>query len=196
MARSRTAGKQRIADWLLLRIGEVVTTDEIYAASGGMKSYARRVRELRAEGWPIQSGPSDAPDLKPGEYRLTGRPPKNPVPRFGKRISNSLRAQVLDRNHGVCRLCGITADDHYDDGRKVRLHVDHIQPESNEGDVTLENLRTLCSRCNEGAKNTLNRPPNSLLWLKGKVRTASLADQREIYNFLQSKFGGKNDETS
>ena len=43
-----------------------------------------------------------------------------------------------------CTLCGQTADD------GVKLVVDHIKPVSKGGLTEMENLRTLCDRCNSG----------------------------------------------
>ncbi len=91
---SQLKGKKGIKAFLLARIGKIVTTDEIYEASGQQKQYGRRLRELREdEGWQIESH-NDAADLKPDEYRLVSAPPKN-LPKLSRNISNRLRATVL-----------------------------------------------------------------------------------------------------
>jgi Homing endonuclease associated repeat/HNH endonuclease len=61
-----------------------------------------------------------------------------------------LRWKVLQRDRFTC--CGCGASPALQQG--VELHVDHKNPWSKGGETTLENLQTLCSRCNLG-KSTL-----------------------------------------
>ena len=63
------------------------------------------------------------------------------------KMTNSLRYDVLKRDGFRCVLCGASADD------DVKLHVDHIVPVSKGGQTTMENLRTLCNRCNTGKRD-------------------------------------------
>ena len=60
------------------------------------------------------------------------------------KMSAALRYQVLTRDGHKCVICGATAQD------GVKLHVDHIVPVSKGGKTELNNLRTLCDRCNLG----------------------------------------------
>ena len=62
-----------------------------------------------------------------------------------------LRFKVLQRDQFRCCSCG--ASPAKDPG--VELHVDHIFPWSKGGEKVLENLQTLCSRCNGGKSNLL-----------------------------------------
>lgn len=55
-----------------------------------------------------------------------------------KRISNSLRKRVFERDKYRCISCGTHLD----------LTCDHIFPESKGGETTLENLQTMCRSCN------------------------------------------------
>ena len=184
---STKSGQQKLKDFLLANVGEVVNGHQLLAASG-LRTYARRIREFRTElGWAIQSI-RDNPSLKQDEYILVEYPTGKKPPRFSRRVPNNLRAAVLRRNHSICRLCGITADDNYEDGRKVTLHVDHVIPKQAGGTDDMENLRTLCSRCNEGDKDNMPPPPSNLLVLKGQVRNANIDTQREIYDWLKRKF--------
>jgi 5-methylcytosine-specific restriction endonuclease McrA len=74
-----------------------------------------------------------------------------------------------------------------DTSRKTRLHIGHIIDKSQGGSEETNNLRALCSVCNEGAANlTLDRP--SLHKLLVQVRRAPAADQRELLNWLNTKF--------
>ena len=60
-----------------------------------------------------------------------------------------LRFQVLKRDNFTCCQCGASpAKD-----PNVELHVDHIQPWSKGGETVIENLQTLCLKCNLGKSN-------------------------------------------
>ena len=61
-----------------------------------------------------------------------------------QRVTEKLRYQVMRRDGFRCQLCGATQAD------GVKLHVDHIIPISKGGTSDIENLRTLCDRCNRG----------------------------------------------
>jgi hypothetical protein len=67
----------------------------------------------------------------------------------GRNPSIRLRWHVLRRDNFKCCACGsspaITLG--------VELHVDHVHPWSEGGETVLENLQTLCSRCNLGKSN-------------------------------------------
>jgi len=56
-----------------------------------------------------------------------------------------LRWKVLDRDHFRCKCGRSPATD-----QSVVLHVDHVIAWSNGGETVLENLQTLCERCNLG----------------------------------------------
>lgn len=64
-----------------------------------------------------------------------------------KRMTDSLRYDVMKRDHFRCTLCGRAANDN------VKLHVDHIKPVSKGGKTEINNLRTLCSECNMGKRD-------------------------------------------
>lgn len=59
------------------------------------------------------------------------------------------------------------------------------------GKDELSNLRTLCSTCNQGAKNITSEKP-SAIWLLSQVRRAARDEQREVYVWLKSKFKNGN----
>lgn len=73
-------------------------------------------------------------DSEAGEHS-TGRDP-----------SLRLRWKVLQRDRFTCRGCGRSPALN----PSVELHVDHIKAWSKGGETILENLQTLCSRCNLG----------------------------------------------
>ena len=72
-----TGGQARILRYLQLRLGEVVTKDELSGVAG-IYEWARRVRELRMDqGWAIHSSVT-RPDLRVGDYVLErDRPDEN-----------------------------------------------------------------------------------------------------------------------
>src|SRR3989344_2923846 len=63
------------------------------------------------------------------------------------KISATLRFAILQRDANRCLWCGRTAAD------GVKLHVDHVVPESFGGTTSFENLGTLCDQCNIGKNN-------------------------------------------
>lgn len=186
MAARKGSSKSRILAFFLNNPGVILRSQDIRDASGGAVEWARRLRELRSEGWRILTN-NDRADLKPGEYVLEDvTPPKDY--RFEHPISRRLRAQVFDRNGFTCQMCGIGAGDPTDDGRPARLHVGHIKDRSHGGKDELSNLRALCSDCNQGAKNLVQEPPG-WTWLLGQLRRATQDDQRAALDWLKRKFG-------
>ena len=64
-------------------------------------------------------------------------------------INLRLRFLVMKRDNFRCCVCGASpAKD-----SEVELHVDHIIPWSKGGETVIENLQTLCSKCNWGKSN-------------------------------------------
>ena len=185
----KPGSKERIRQFLLLHIGEVVTANQIRKAVGTqVTEWARRVRELREdEKWSILTH-NDRADLKPGQYILTAPPPTREGILFSRPISAKLRAEVLDRNGFTCQMCGLTPGDiDPATGRKVRLHIGHIKDKSLGGKDELSNLRSLCSSCNQGAKNITGEKP-TWIWLLAQIRRAGQDDQRAAFEWLQKKF--------
>ena len=67
-----------------------------------------------------------------------------------REISVRLRYKVLKRDNFKCCACGASpAKD-----PSVELHIDHIVPWSKGGETTIDNLQTLCSRCNLGKSDS------------------------------------------
>ena len=54
------------------------------------------------------------------------------------KVTNKIRFMVYDRDHNRCRKCG----------SPYNLEVDHIFPIAKGGKSTINNLQTLCHRCN------------------------------------------------
>ena len=186
----RVSVKERLRRFFRENQGQILTSAQLQAAAGNATEWARRVRELRSdEGWPIQTHNDDA-SLTPGEYRLSGDPPEPGAYNFGPRISQAQRARILERNGYTCQSCGAAAGDVDEQGRHIRLHVDHHDPHSHGGPPDDSNLRALCSACNQGRKNLTASPP-SWVWLLTQVRRATVGDQRKALEWLKGKFEGQ-----
>lgn len=182
------SAKERIVRFLREHVGETVTGEQVGEVAE-IASYARRIRELRADGWQIASHHDDE-SLRPGEYKLLSDEKQPGHYEFSQGLSGRLRAEVLERNGYTCQMCGAGAGD-LDDlnpGRTVRLHVGHIVDRSHGGEDVPTNLRALCATCNQGAKNIVQEPP-SQIWLLGQIRRANKEDQRAVLKWLKRKFG-------
>lgn len=78
----------------------------------------------------------------------TGIPEKR---KTGREPSIRLRWKVLQRDNFKCCACG--ASPAITTG--IELHVDHKIPWSKGGNTILENLQTLCLKCNNGKSNEI-----------------------------------------
>lgn len=183
---TKLSARDKLRAHFLSNIGRVMDGDELRPISGNISEWARRVRELRnQEGYQILSH-NDRSELKPGQYLLETA---KPAPAFDRGISLSTRAFVLDRNGFTCQMCGAVAGEPHptDLTRKTRLHLGHIIDKSKGGSDDAENLRALCSVCNEGAANvTMQRP--DLRTLLTQVRRAPALDQVAVLRWLSTKF--------
>ncbi len=184
---SRKPGsKQLILEFFLRNIGTVLESKDIQNASGGAVEWARRVRELRNEdGYQILSH-KDRASLKPNQYLMETI---DRVPAFARGISKETRAWVLERNGYTCQMCGVAAGDSDPLGgnRTVRLTMGHILDKSKGGDDTPQNLRAVCTNCNEGLQNTALPKPDRI-HLLAQIRRATINDQEVVLNWLLQKF--------
>ncbi|MCY3006626.1 MAG: HNH endonuclease [Planctomycetota bacterium] len=185
MARPKSS-KQLILDNFLANRGKILESRDIQAASGGAVEWARRVRELRnEEGYQILPH-KDRADLKPNQYLLetTKR-----TPALKRNISKETRAWVLERNGYTCQMCGVAAGDPDPLGsdRTVRLTMGHIIDKSKGGDDTPQNLRAICTNCNEGLQNT-SLPKPDQIHLLAQVRRATIDDQKVLLKWLLQNF--------
>ena len=184
---SRNGSRKRILDFLLANIGRIIEGEEIREASGNVSEWARRVRELRDEdGYQILTH-RDRRDLKPGQYLIET---DKRLPTFARSISKETRAYVLERNGYTCQMCGLAAGDSdpFDSTRTVRLTMGHIIDKSKGGSDTPNNLRAICTNCNEGLQNIAPPKPDRLHLLT-QVRRATIDDQLYLLDWLERKFG-------
>lgn len=186
MARKR-GSKQLILEYFLSNVGKILQSKDIQEASGGAVEWARRVRELRNEdGYQILTH-KDRANLKPNQYILETI---ERLPVLPRNISKESRAWVLERNGYTCQMCGVAAGDPDPIGgnRTVRLTMGHIIDKSKGGDDTPQNLRAVCTNCNEGLQNTALPKPDRI-HLLGQIRRATIDDQQAVLTWLLRKFG-------
>ena len=178
--------KQRILEYFLTHLNQVLESRDIQNASGCAVEWARRVRELRNEdGYQILSH-KDRADLKPNQYLMETI---DRLPAFKRGISKETQAWVLERNGYTCQMCGAAAGDPDPGGgnRTVRLTMGHIIDKSKGGSDTPENLKAVCTTCNEGLQNTALPKPDRI-HLLSQIRRATLDDQRAVLEWLLTKF--------
>jgi hypothetical protein len=86
-------------------------------------------------------------------------------------------------------MCGFGPrdDDPYRPGHKVAVVIRHIVDKSLGGEGP-DNLRAVCTNCNEGLQNTAPPKPHRLQ-LMMQLRRATVADQRYALEWLEQKFG-------
>jgi hypothetical protein len=130
------SAKARILALLQAAVGKIVPRETIVKAAKTVE-WARRIRDLRAEGWLIETAT--------GGYVLKSLEPGKAQDTLG--ISEKLRYVVLRRDNSRCRRCGRTVED------GAKLVVDHILPRTWGGETVLDNLWTLCDQCNRGKKD-------------------------------------------
>ncbi|MFA6447154.1 MAG: HNH endonuclease [Patescibacteria group bacterium] len=154
---------QKLLGALYADIGNVVSNEKLMKISG-QHNYARRVRELRAEGWDIVYSASPTGYI----LRSTDKTSKN----ADVYINFKLRQKILERDRYTCQLCGHGVNNGYPDGESVKLEVDHITPLKQGGKTIEENLWTLCSHCNAGKKSLLDYPET----IKNRIISLNLPD--------------------
>lgn len=111
------------------------------------------------------------------------------LPAFVRNISKETRAWVLERNGYTCQMCGVAAGDidTYQPGRTVRLTMGHIIDKSKGGNDSPQNLRAICTNCNEGLQNTALPKPDQI-HLLAQIRRATISDQQIVLEWLLKKF--------
>lgn len=69
-----------------------------------------------------------------------------------RKINLRMRFKVMSRDNFRCCICGASpAKD-----PSVELHIDHIIPWAKGGETAIENLQTLCSKCNYGKSDLVD----------------------------------------
>lgn len=120
--------------------------------SGGASRYSLGTYEKRFGSWnkALQAF-VDYVNSENAELETTKEKPfkKARTRRTSRKINWRMRAKILIRDNCICSMCGASpAKD-----SSVVLHVDHKKPWSKGGETVLDNLQTLCAKCNIGKSN-------------------------------------------
>ena len=86
-------------------------------------------------------------NLKQYSYRENGDAVNIDVKVIRKTITEELRDMIYKRDGYKCKYCG----------SKDNLVIDHVIPFSKGGKTELNNLQTLCKKCNSEKGNKLNK---------------------------------------
>lgn len=181
----KKSARNKLREYFIANVGKKITTAKLRKITG-ISEYARRIRELRdEEGWDIQSH-HDRKDLKSNEYRLVSL---NQRQVLNREMPPEKRARILDRDNHTCTFCHAKeGDPSRINRRKVHLEVDHIIPLSQGGTHEDANLRSICMDCHKQRdidQKSITRNARDLIQA---IRRASVAVQREIFEFLKKKF--------
>lgn len=110
-------------------------------AEGTVPTFITHFDNFKA--WMANSEENEQEDIGPNE--TVTQPPELDSYRF---VRARLWYQVLMKDNWTCCSCKRSAREH-----GIILHVDHILPRSLGGKDELENLQTLCLKCNIGKSN-------------------------------------------
>lgn len=183
----RDAARTKLREYFVANVGKVIKSKTLQEVAG-ISDYQRRIRELRRdEGYRIRTH-RDRSELKTDEYVLESLE-RDPVAVGG--IDAATRVLVLRRDGYTCQVCGAGAGEPHptDPRKKTRLQVDHIVPRSEGGTNDADNLRTLCSVCNEGRSNLELPTSERAINVLEIVRRSPRDVQVEVLAFLKRKFG-------
>lgn len=83
---ARGGAKGRLLEYLVANVGRVVASEELRDVAG-ISEWARRVRELRDDGYQIETH-NDRSALRPGEYILVSEQRRHPAGERSRSASN------------------------------------------------------------------------------------------------------------
>ena len=145
--KKKIGARDKILEFLKKNVGHPVTGEELRYVTGGITEWARRIRELRTEyGWSIQSKMTGRQDLAVGTYILESL---NQLPEHDRRIPDSVRCTVLERDKFSCTECGWNYDMINPADPRNYLELHHINHHVKGGENTVNNLITLCNVCHD-----------------------------------------------
>lgn len=192
----------RAALWLIQVVGEgeIFTVAKLREAFPDVAQIDRRMRGLRDYGWEILTARED-PQLLPEERRFATRgkdvwvPGQAKGPSHKASITNAQRAKVLQADGYLCRTCGISAGEAYQDGVVLAvLNIARRQVTLADGSVTHE-LVTECQRCGRGAVDRSVHLPEvlsrleSLAPLERSVLSTWVKNDQRTYSSLEALWG-------
>lgn len=191
----------RIRDFLIKKVGKVVTRQEIQLAAKDRKTgkvpenWHQRLSELRVdEGYDILSW-RDREFLKPGQYLLESATPKR-IPKPREYLTAAEKEALFLRDGNRCQWpeCGLTAGAiDSTGGGTVVLTADHRAPHSlsdGQWTGTLDDWQTLCARHQQEKKNFIDDRTGRKN-LRELVRAAPKEQKRLILEDLEAYFSAE-----
>ena len=180
----------RVALWLRdeVHVGGTFSKAALRAAITGTEQVDRRMRDLRPAGWVIRTN-QDKPSLQPDQLFLEkiGAPVWEREHRAAglRQVSAKTRRYVYERDHHMCRRCGVGAAEAYpgEPGSHARLTLGHVNPHAQGSSAHAEDLITECARCNEFVRNLTGVQMGSAqVW--ERVKALPSRQKRELLEWM------------
>ena len=119
-------------------------TEHFGSWRGALQAFVQYIEEANDDEPIDEESSSDVKDIK-GEP-VACKEIERPRHKTSRDVNYRLRFKVMHRDNFKCCICGNSpAKD-----SAIELHIDHIIPWSKGGETIMENLQTLCSKCNLG----------------------------------------------
>lgn len=156
--------KEKLLTYFRKNVGSDISIEELRYVSNNSGDWPRRTRELRTEdGWPIVTRLSGDPSMPHGMYKLAVDRQDEP---HDRRISESIRREVIKRDGGRCRWKGCGWPGGFPEADHRFLEVHHIVHHVAGGANTPDNLVTLCNLHHDEVHRTggilhVDDPPNN-----------------------------------
>lgn len=157
---------KNVLKYFLKHVNQPVSSDRLKYIPGKngktLNHNIRRLFEIRDElGYDLINWQSDSrakeKKLKYGEWMLCSETPKKKS--VERTASKKVIAETFQRDNYTCQACGAIASNlHHIYNSPVKLHWGHKQNfvANRKQTYTIDDGITLCSYCNEGAKNNID----------------------------------------
>ncbi|TDD47905.1 hypothetical protein [Saccharopolyspora elongata] len=187
----------RAALWLESKVGEgnVFTKNQLREAFPDVSQIDRRLRDLRAYDWQIDTRRED-PSLRLEEQRYAKKGievwgPERAKAKPKASLTAAQRAKVMSDDNFLCRSCGVAAGDYYEDGvSTAQLDVARKQVKLVDGTTEVQ-LVTECNRCRIGGRGkvvdlgVVIRDVTALEPLERKIFVGWLKRDRRSFSALE-----------
>lgn len=109
-----------------------------------LQAFVQYIEEINDDEFIDEEFLADLKDIR--EESVACKETECPRHKTSRDVNYRLRFKVMHRDNFKCCICGNSpAKD-----SAIELHIDHIIPWSKGGETVMENLQTLCSKCNLG----------------------------------------------